>query len=105
MISREVALLLIGAAIGLVSALIGALIQHYLSLRVDRVEREKDKVEKQRAILSEGASDRAPGFPFAPFLSKDSKRLVAYQIYRSFKELVAGEEAENQEGEQDEPAE
>jgi len=54
MIDRDVALLLIGAAIALVSSIVTALVQHSLSLRADRVKRERDRVENQKAILSEG---------------------------------------------------
>ncbi len=42
MIDRDVALLLIGAAIALVSSIVTALVQHFLSLRADRIKRERD---------------------------------------------------------------
>ena len=100
MIDREVALLLIGAAIALASGLIAALVQHLLSLRADRIKRER--VEKQSAVLSEGASDRTP-LQFAPFLTDTDKHLIIHRIYESFKGLIAEEEAESQEGEQGEP--
>jgi len=41
MIERDVALLLIGAAVGLVGSLVGALVQHRLSLRADEVKRRE----------------------------------------------------------------
>jgi hypothetical protein len=108
MIDPEVALLLIGAAIALASGLIGALVQHLLSLRADRIKRERDRGEEQRAILSEGALDRAPGLQFAPLLKTDStsdKRFILHRIYRVFKELLAEREVEGQKEGQDEPAE
>jgi len=48
-IDREIVLLLIGAGIALFSSLITAIVQHFLSLRVDRVKRERDQ-QAQRAI-------------------------------------------------------
>jgi hypothetical protein len=47
MIDRDVTLLLIGAAISLMSGLIGALVQHFLSLRADRIKREREKKEEE----------------------------------------------------------
>ena len=102
MIDRDVALLLIGAAIALASGLIAALVQHLLSLRADRIKRERDRVEKQSAILSEGASDRT-SLEFAPFLTDIDRHLIIHRIYESFKGLIAEKQAESQEGEQGEP--
>jgi hypothetical protein len=60
-IDRDVALLLIGAAFGVVSAIIGSLAQHSLSLRADKVRRKRDReereAEKRRNSLSRGVSD------------------------------------------------
>jgi uncharacterized protein YjbI with pentapeptide repeats len=53
----ELALLLIGAGIALVSGLIGAWMQHFLSLRADRITRDKE--EKLIGDLSDGAKDIA----------------------------------------------
>ena len=48
MIDRDVALLLIGA-VALVSSLVAALVQHFLSLRADRIKREGDGQEREAA--------------------------------------------------------
>ena len=50
MIDREVALLL-GVAIALVSSIVTVLVQHLLSLRAERIEREQDKKEKEAEEL------------------------------------------------------
>lgn len=58
MIEREVVYILIGAGIALVSSIVTALVQHFLSLRADRIkrvrERELRESEKLRRHLSEG---------------------------------------------------
>lgn len=58
MIDRDVALLLIGASIALVSGVVMAFVQHWLSLRADRIKRERERElresEKLRRHLSEG---------------------------------------------------
>ena len=55
MIDRGVALLLIGAALGVVSSLIGALVQHLLSLRADKIRRERDRKEEERREMLQAA--------------------------------------------------
>ena len=44
--SDEVWLLLIGAGIGLVASIIGAFVQHFLSLRAEKKKREWDRQER-----------------------------------------------------------
>jgi hypothetical protein len=45
---NELALLLVGATIALVSGLIGAWVQHTLSHREDRIKRDRDREEKEQ---------------------------------------------------------
>jgi len=47
MIDHDLALLLTGAGIALVSAIIAAIVQHFLSLRTDRIGRERDKEDRE----------------------------------------------------------
>ena len=49
MISIDVQLVLLGAGIALVSAITTALVSHLLSLRADRIRRERDRLEKEDA--------------------------------------------------------
>jgi hypothetical protein len=49
----DLALLLIGAGIALVSGLIGAWVNHALSLRADRIKWERDKRDREARELSE----------------------------------------------------
>ena len=53
--SNEMWLLLIGAGIGLVSSIIGAVVQHLLSLRAERKKREWDRQEELRRTLAPSA--------------------------------------------------
>ena len=46
-------LLLVGAGIGLVSGLVGAWVQHSLSLREDRIRRRRDREEREERELRE----------------------------------------------------
>lgn len=108
MIDRDVTLLLIGGAIGLVSALMGALVQHFLSLRADRVRRKRDRKEKelerQREMLLAGADEvvtRQAIVYFGErgdFVGAEIKDVAGRDI------LIEEEEETQQEGE-DEPAE
>ena len=58
-VSEELALLLIGAGIALVSGVIGAFLQHCLSLKADRIKRDRDREEREakerRQVLLQGA--------------------------------------------------
>ena len=44
----ELGIALIGAGIALVGVIIGGVLQHFLSLRADRIKRERDKEEEKR---------------------------------------------------------
>jgi SMC interacting uncharacterized protein involved in chromosome segregation len=52
--SYDVYLLLIGTGIGLVSSILGAFVQHVLSLRAERKKREWEGIEKAREDLLRG---------------------------------------------------
>jgi len=54
------ALLLIGAGVGLVSSLIGAWVQHHLSLRADRIRRERDREERAAKELRDNLIAEVP---------------------------------------------
>jgi len=62
MIDRDMTLLLIGTILGLVSAIIGALIQHSLSLRADRIKRERDIENEKERAMREIARKAEPSF-------------------------------------------
>jgi len=51
-IDHDLLLLLTGAAIALVSTVIAALVQHILSLREDRIRRERDEQGRRREDLT-----------------------------------------------------
>jgi hypothetical protein len=51
--SRDVYLLLIGAGIGLLASIVGIVVQHFLSLRADKVTRERDRREEEKSKLRE----------------------------------------------------
>lgn len=55
---RDILLLLVGATIALVSSILTALAQHFLSLRAERIkrtwEKEEDKSQELRKSLTEG---------------------------------------------------
>lgn len=50
--TEEAWLLLIGAGIGLVSSIIGAVVQHLLSLRTDRIKAERAKEKSEMVELA-----------------------------------------------------
>jgi hypothetical protein len=54
MIDKDVALLLIGAGIALVSSLVAALVQHFLSLRADMIRWKRERTETLRKSLLGG---------------------------------------------------
>ena len=58
---KDLALVLVGAGIAAATGILTSLIQHALSLRVDRTKRERDKQEKQaeeiRQMLMEGVRE------------------------------------------------
>jgi flagellar motor component MotA len=53
MIDQEILLILLGAGLSLVGAVVGSITQHFLSLRADRVRRERDKEERERQLVRE----------------------------------------------------
>jgi hypothetical protein len=52
-VTSEIMAALIGAGIALVSGIVGAFLQHFLSLRTDRIERERDVREDKVRWLRE----------------------------------------------------
>jgi predicted Holliday junction resolvase-like endonuclease len=46
-VTSEIIAALIGAGIALVGGIVGAFLQHFLSLRTDRIERERDRQEEE----------------------------------------------------------
>ena len=57
--SRDIALLLVGAAIAIASSIVTAIVQHRLSLRAERIKRKWEKEEREsqemKKRLAEGA--------------------------------------------------
>ena len=51
MMDRDIALLLVGAGIALVSAIVTAILAHWLALRADKARRERDAEEKQSEYI------------------------------------------------------
>ena len=49
--SDEVWILLIGAGVGLVASIVGAVVNHFLSLRAEKKKREWDRKEKEAEDL------------------------------------------------------
>ena len=49
MIDREILMLIVGAAIALVSSILTAIVNHFLSLRADKILRERTAQEKRVA--------------------------------------------------------
>jgi uncharacterized membrane protein YhiD involved in acid resistance len=50
---------LIGAGIVLVGGIVGAFLQHFLSLRTDRIKRERDKQEEESRREQDGREEKA----------------------------------------------
>ncbi len=51
--TRDVQLLLVGASISLISSIVTLLLQHFLTLRLDKVKRERDKIDRDILELKE----------------------------------------------------
>jgi hypothetical protein len=49
--TEEVWLLLIGVGIGLVSSIVGAVVQHFLSLRTEKIKAEREREKKVKGLL------------------------------------------------------
>ena len=50
---HDLQLLLVGASISLVSSIVTLLLQHILSLRLDKMKRERDKIDREILELKE----------------------------------------------------
>jgi hypothetical protein len=57
-VTSEIMAALIGAGIALVSGIVGAFLQHFLSLRTDRIKRERDRQEEESRRNQDGREDR-----------------------------------------------
>lgn len=56
MISEGLFLLLVGAGIALASSLLTLVLQHFLSLREEKIRRKRDREEKEKDLLEEAES-------------------------------------------------
>ena len=57
--TSEMMAALIGAGIALVGAIAGAFFQHFLSLRTDRIKRERDRQEEESRRKQDGREEKA----------------------------------------------
>jgi hypothetical protein len=57
-VTSEIIAALIGAGIALVGGIVGAFLQHFLSLRTDRVERERGRQEEEARRKQDGREER-----------------------------------------------
>jgi hypothetical protein len=58
-VTSEIIAALIGAGIALVGGIVGAFLQHFLSLRTDRIKRDRDRQEKEARRKQDGREERA----------------------------------------------
>jgi hypothetical protein len=58
-VTSEIIAALIGAGIALVGGIVGAFLQHFLSLRADRIKRERDRQEEEATRKQDGREERA----------------------------------------------
>lgn len=56
--TSEIIAALIGAGIALVGGIVGAFLQHFLSLRTDRIKRERDRQEEEARRKEDGREER-----------------------------------------------
>ena len=56
--TSEIIAALIGAGIALVGGIVGAFLQHFLSLRADRIKRERDRQEEEARRKEDGREER-----------------------------------------------
>ena len=56
--TSEIIAALIGAGIALVGGIAGAFVQHFLSLRKDRIKRERDRQEEEARRKQDGREER-----------------------------------------------
>ena len=59
--TSEIIAALIGAGIALVGGIVGAFLQHFLSLRTDRIKRERDRQEEEARRKQDGREERVQG--------------------------------------------
>jgi lipoate-protein ligase A len=57
-VTSEIIAALIGAGIALVGGIVGAFLQHFLSLRTDRIKRERDRQEEEARRKEDGREER-----------------------------------------------
>jgi len=57
-VTSEIIAALIGAGIALVGGIVGAFLQHFLSLRTDRIKRERDRQEEEARRKQDGREER-----------------------------------------------
>ena len=57
--TSEIIAALIGAGIALVGGIVGAFLQHFLSLRTDRIKRERDRQEEEARRKQDGREESA----------------------------------------------
>jgi hypothetical protein len=58
-VTSEIIAALIGAGIALVGGIAGAFLQHFLSLRTDKIKRERDRQEEEARRKQDGREERA----------------------------------------------
>jgi hypothetical protein len=58
-VTSEIIAALIGAGIALVGGIVGAFLQHFLSLRTDRIKRERDRLEEEVRRKQDGREESA----------------------------------------------
>lgn len=56
--TSEIIAALIGAGIALVGGIVGAFLQHFLSLRTDKIKRERDRQEEEARRKQDGREER-----------------------------------------------
>ncbi len=56
--TSEIVAALVGAGIVLVGGVVGAFLQHFLSLRADRIKRERDRQEEEARRTQDGREER-----------------------------------------------
>jgi hypothetical protein len=57
-VTSEIIAALIGAGIALVGGIVGAFLQHFLSLRTDRIKRERDRQGEEARRKQDGREER-----------------------------------------------
>jgi hypothetical protein len=57
-VTSEIIAALIGAGIALMGGIVGAFLQHFLSLRTDRIKRERDRQEEEARRKQDGREKR-----------------------------------------------